>query len=256
MEATEFNVVTIVKNSQKNILRTLQSVSDQSYPYINHIVIYGESIDNTLNSIQSFPHCKNYKIFYQLGNGIANAFNLGLSHCSESLILFLNSGDYLVDDQVIAMIVASYNEKNWPWAFGETISFSKKGRLKRHIKQRSNWQKDLFRYKNVICHQSTIYSTKLVSKIGLYDESLILGMDYDFNIRASLAANPFRLFFPISYYDTSGLSSTKLFQGFEYYRKVRNKYFNLSYKEALLLNITYLLKTTLRFFMLPIKILL
>lgn len=252
----QVDVITIVRNSSDSILKTLDSISDQSYPHIHHIIIDGNSEDNTVSIINQYEHRKKNSIFPQNGIGIANAFNEGLMKSSGDLVIFLNSGDTFFDDLVIAKIVDSYVEMKWDWAFGETISISRKGHLKRHVKQHSYWKQELFFYANPMCHQSSIFSKNLINSVGLYDENLTLEMDFDYNIRSSLISSPHLLYFPISCYDVSGISSIKVFRANDMHRRVRRKYFELDTLADFLVESICWLHTFKRFLMIPLKTLL
>ncbi|KAM3092407.1 glycosyltransferase family 2 protein [Phormidesmis sp. 146-35] len=249
----QLDVVTLSRNSSKVIPATLESVSSQTYCHINHLIIDGGSTDRTLDIIQDFDHGKSLSIVDQQGSGITNAFNIGLSHSTGHLIIFLNSGDVFVDENVVARLVESYRSDRWLWAFGETISRSRRKYLKRHIKHPQRWQQELFLYGNPICHQSAVFSREILEKVGRYDEQLFLEADYDFNVRASLVAPPHLLRFPVAYYDTTGVSSTKVFESYLCHRKLRRKYFSFNPVRNFLLDATCLLKTTKRFLMIPAK---
>lgn len=248
------DVITIVKDGEYNIIKTLKSVSSQSYNLINHIIVDGNSIDSTLNIIHSFNHSKNCRVYSQNIMGIATAFNEGISNSSGNLVIFLNGGDSFVDSNVITNIVDSYETNNWLWAFGETISVSHKGYFKKHNKQYSKWKQELFLYGNPICHQSTIFSKEIIQKVGLYDECLSLEMDYDFNVRTSLIAQPYLLHFPISYYDTTGISSVRVFKSYKIHRELRKKYFTLPLTHNFVIDSVCFFKAVKRFCLTPIKL--
>ncbi len=254
MLPTYVDIVTIARNSDSVILKTLESVSSQTYEYINHIIVDGESTDKTLQVIQNFSHKKKIAIHSQAPLGISNAFNTGLSKSCGELVIFLNSGDRLVSNNIVQQILDSYQAKNWLWAVGETISVSRRGYLKRHVRQHSKWEQKLFWYRNPVCHQSTIFSHKLIEQVGLYNEQLSLEMDYDFNIRCSLVADPFLLYLPISYYDTCGVSSRRVFQSYFMQSEIRKKYFPLSITRNLIIESVGFLKAIQRLFMIPIKL--
>lgn len=246
-------VITLAKNSESVIHETLESVSLQSYKSIYHLLVYGDSNDQTLDIIKSYKSLKKMFIVFQSGKGIANGFNLGIDNSSEEIIIFLNAGDIFVDVDVVQNVVDSYSKYSWDWAFGEKISTSKNKSLKRHTKQYDKWSEDLLFWRNPICHQSTFFSKKFVESIGYYDESLSIGMDYDYNIRASKVTPPHLLYFPIAYYDTTGLSSRKVFESFFLARTIRDKYFSLAPQKRLFLDIIGFFKATLRFIMIPFK---
>ena len=248
------DIVTIADKIDDAVLITLNNVSQQSYQDINHIVIYRQASNLELELLRTFSHNKKFSFYPQVGSGISSAFNHGIKQSSGQLLLFLNSGDSLVSVDVVERIVESYREHQWLWASGETISVSKNKYLKKHRKQRQAWHNSLFWYGNPVCHQSTIYSRQLVEQIGLYNESLSIGMDYEYNIKANLLSSPTLLYFPISYYDTTGISSIKVFRQFANYRRIRDRYFQLSWFNRLKVDTYCLVKSIYRLAMVPAKL--
>ena len=181
VDSIDIYVITITSKIDNALFITLNNVSQQTYRDINHLVIYRQATDAELVKLNSFKHSKNLFFYPETGRGIAAAFNDGLKHSQGKLVLFLNSGDTLVCDDALDRVIQSYIKNNWLWATGETISVSKRRFLKKHLKQRQTWSNSLFWYGNPVCHQSTVYSRNLIEKIGLYNESLSIGMDYDYN---------------------------------------------------------------------------
>lgn len=248
------DVVTITCKVDATLLNTLQSVSNQSYEAINHIVIYQESQDLNLEKLQVFNHQKRLLFYPQKGQGISSAFNSGINRSQGELTLFLNSGDTLVSPNVIERVVNDYRQHQWLWATGETISLSKNKFIKRYRRQHKSWRDSLFFYGNPICHQSTLYSRKLIKKSGLYNESLSLGMDYEYNLRANKFSNPRLLYFPIAYYDTTGVSSIKVFKQFFSHRNIRDRYFELPWLKQIQVDLYCFTKALYRLAMVPAKL--
>lgn len=250
----KIDIITIANEIDDLLFDTLNNVSNQTYQYINHVVVYRQATSEKLAKIKEFCHSKKLSTYAQNSLGIASAFNDGIKQSSGQLLLFLNSGDSLVSDSVIEKIIKSYQEDKWLWASGETISVSKNKYLKKHRQQRQTWHNSLFWYGNPVCHQSTIYSRQLVEQIGLYDESLLIGMDYEYNIKANLLSSPTLLYFPISYYDTTGVSSIKVFKQLASYRRIRDRYFQLSWFNRLKVDTYSLFKSIYRLAMIPAKL--
>lgn len=250
------DIVTITAKIDDALFATLNNVSQQQYCAINQIVIYHHASDAELKRLQAYSHRHNFAYYPQVGSGIASAFNEGIQHGQGTLILFLNSGDTLITDDVTQRVVDSYAQDKWLWATGETISLSRHRYLKRHCKQPQVWRETSFWYGNPVCHQSTFYSRQLIEKIGLYREDLSMGMDYEYNIRANLIAHPTLLHFPIAYYDTTGVSSIKVFQQFTNHRHIRDHHFKLSWFKRLKADVYCLLKSFYRLAMIPAKLLL
>ena len=251
---TYIDVITIANEIDDVLFTTLNNVSQQSYEAINHIIIYRQASDMEVEELANFNHQKNFLFYSQQGKGIASAFNNGIERSQGNLILFLNSGDTLVADDVIDRVVQSYNQDKWLWAMGETISVSRNRYLKKHRPQHKTWDNNLFLYGNPVCHQSTFYSRDLIDRVGKYNESLPLEMDYEYNIRANLVSSPTLLYFPVAYYDTTGVSSIRVFRQFNHHRRIRDRYFPLPQLERIKVDTYCLLKSILRLAMVPAKL--
>ena len=256
VDSTYIDIITITSTIDDALFTTLNNVSQQTYQAINHIIIYRQASEIKIDRLQNFKHRKNLFFYPEQGRGIASAFNDGIKHSRGELILFLNSGDTLVTEDAIAKVAQSYIQNSWLWATGETISVSKKRYLKKYLKQRQTWSDNLFWYGNPVCHQSTFYSRRLIDKVGLYNESLTIGMDYDYNVRSSKISSPTLLYFPIAYYDTTGVSSIRVFKQFANYRRIRDSYFKLSTFNRWKIDSYCLLKSIYRLAMIPAKLLL
>ena len=82
------SIITICLNSSKTISRTLESVRDQKYELIEHIIIDGNSSDETLKICKKFGHIS--KIISEKDSGVYQAFNKGLKMASGDIVGFLN----------------------------------------------------------------------------------------------------------------------------------------------------------------------
>ena len=72
----KISIITISFNAKSTIEKTLQSVANQSYKNIEHIIVDGGSTDNTLEICNSFSHIS--KIISESDNGVYDAFNKGI----------------------------------------------------------------------------------------------------------------------------------------------------------------------------------
>ena len=50
------SIITVTYNSANTILTTLNSVKSQTWNSIEHIIIDGNSSDNTMEIVNNFPH--------------------------------------------------------------------------------------------------------------------------------------------------------------------------------------------------------
>jgi glycosyltransferase involved in cell wall biosynthesis len=85
------SIITITYNDYDGLKRTLSSIPD--YDFIESVVINGGSDKATLDLLNSHKG----KVINEKDEGIADAFNKGIANSSGSAIMFLNSGDELIE---------------------------------------------------------------------------------------------------------------------------------------------------------------
>ncbi len=177
-----FTIITCTKNSSKFIGKCLNSVKKQTFRDFEHLIIDGKSKDGTLELVKKFKN----QIISTAPSGIANAMNLGITNSSGEYLYFLNSDDYLFNDQVLEN-VHHYLESNpeLDWVFGnihETDGVKTIGYPPfRKIFQGKH--PNLLKYYNYIPHQATFIKKQVFSDFGLFDESLSSMLDPEYWLR-------------------------------------------------------------------------
>src|SRR5690349_24518785 len=78
------SVITVCFNSANTIRHTLESIKNQTYLNIEHIIIDGASTDKTLQIVQDFPHVS--KVISERDKGIFDAMNKGIRYASGDII--------------------------------------------------------------------------------------------------------------------------------------------------------------------------
>ena len=97
------SVIIAVYNGAKTLQRCIDSISNQTYPNKEIIIIDGGSTDSTVDIIRSNQD----QIAYwrsEPDNGIYNAWNKALDHVNGDWICFLGSDDYLWKNDVFKEI--------------------------------------------------------------------------------------------------------------------------------------------------------
>ena len=103
-----FSIITVVKNDDKNIKKTIYSVSKQTYKNFEYIIIDGNSKDKTLNEIIKNKKNVNY-LLSEDDLGIYDAMNKGLHKSNGKFIVYLNSGDTFTKN-ALSFIYEKYSE--------------------------------------------------------------------------------------------------------------------------------------------------
>jgi len=89
--------VTVVRNNEKTIRRCIESVQEQSYKNVEHIIIDGNSTDKTLDIIKEYESVIDY-FASEDDLGLYDALNKAIELTTGHLILVLNSDDWLPSD--------------------------------------------------------------------------------------------------------------------------------------------------------------
>ncbi len=105
------SIVTVVYNGEEYLEQTIQSVINQSYEYLEYIIIDGGSTDRTLEIIAKYNDYIDYWIS-EPDNGIYNAMNKGTKLATGSHVLHLNADDLLFEPKGLDFLHRAHFEDN------------------------------------------------------------------------------------------------------------------------------------------------
>ena len=93
---SNFSIVTVVYNAFSKIIRTIESILNQSFPVYEYIIIDGNSNDDSLQTINSYKYLftdKNIRfiVVSENDNGIYDARNNGILLSTGDWIGILNA---------------------------------------------------------------------------------------------------------------------------------------------------------------------
>ena len=101
-------IITINYNNSEGLKCTVNSVLNQSFTDFEYVVIDGASKDDSVEFLQSIKS-KNFEYISEPDTGIYNAMNKGIERAKGKYLLFLNSGDYLENENVLDIIQLFFN---------------------------------------------------------------------------------------------------------------------------------------------------
>lgn len=197
------SVVTITFNNYSELMDTVESLKDQSE--IQHVVINGGKSEETLKFLKNYSG----KSLSEKDFGISDAFNKGLRESDGDAVVYLNSGDKLIDPHYYRE-AASLLEKDPTIDFVHAeIHFLDTIAGKLLLKPGDKLPSMPF------LHPTLIVRKSIFEKIGGFDLNWRSGMDLDFVYR--LLKNGSRGHYisrPVVEMDGRGISSAKPFLGF------------------------------------------
>jgi len=176
-----FTVISAVKNSDSTIGYTLESVRNQIFKDMEHIVIDGGSDDQTLDILKSYQSAYNLTYLSEPDDGIADALNKGLRLARGKYILVIQGDDRLLNSKIFQDVyrvlkTQEYAIYSCPVIFDHPI----KGKVIRKP-IRLLWY---LHFKFILPHQGCFVHRRVFEEIGGFRKEFSIGMDYDFFYRA------------------------------------------------------------------------
>lgn len=172
------SVITVNLNNEAGLLRTMNSVLNQSYDNYEYIIIDGGSADGSREIIQEYSERLTYHIS-EPDKGAYDAMNKGIANSSGDYLIFLNSGDLFMDPNSLKNLIVNSNEKDI--VYGELL-------VKSDFKE---WKKsypivltkDYFKIES-LPHPAMLIKRKLFNTVGNYDLKFKICSDWAFYLKA------------------------------------------------------------------------
>ena len=185
------SVITIVKNAELTIEKTIASLKSQTYKNIQYIIIDGASTDNTKKIVES--HSDLVDIFIsEPDDGTSDALNKALTYVKGKYFITLSADDWLGED-FLNTAVNALTKSNADLFFGAMSMYHPSGELIETYRQNENIKFCLSRGDG-INFPSIMWKNSYFEKIGGFDLSLKYCNDLEWLLRAYSINEPFCVF--------------------------------------------------------------
>ncbi len=163
----------------------ITSIYNQDYPEVEHIIIDGGSKDDSVSVLEKHHDKLKYWIS-EPDKGQTDAINKGLKIATGDIITWINSDDQLTPGALTKVMEHFSKNHNVDLIHGKTILFTSKG--KETISQGNYLQGLPQAYLSGMTfpQPSSFFTKKALDAVGLPDEKLSFGMDYDLFLRMAL----------------------------------------------------------------------
>ncbi len=183
----KISVITPSLNQARFIERTICSVLDQDYPYLEYIIMDGGSSDGTITILEKYE--KRLKWFSQKDHGQADAINKGVSMATGDIIAYINSDDIYQPGalRMVGEYFSTHPEIKWLTGKCKIID-EHDCEIRRSITVYKNFLLRHYSYSlllvtNPISQPATFWRRAVVDEFGLLDKTEHLVMDYDYWLR-------------------------------------------------------------------------
>lgn len=181
-------IITSTYNVAQDLHWTIDSITGQSYPYIQWIVADGASKDGTVDILKQHSDVIDYW-FSEPDTGIYDAWNKALEHVQGDWVQFIGAGDELFESQTLEKAAVHLKEAypTYDLVYGKVMHISEKGRAELYISGEP-WE----RYKNKwstygrpeIPMHPAIYHHKILFKNNNFDAQLKISADSLFILKS------------------------------------------------------------------------
>jgi glycosyltransferase involved in cell wall biosynthesis len=175
-------IITSSFNSALTIKDTLESVANQTYDNIEHIIIDGASKDDTLKIVSEYPSVS--KVISEPDKGIYDAMNKGLQLATGDIIGILNSDDFYPHSHIISKVVSCMNNHKSDTLFADLqfVDSLNTDKITR------TWHAGSFKKNKFLTgwmppHPTFFVRKEIYEKYGLFNLTLRSAADYELMLR-------------------------------------------------------------------------
>lgn len=178
------SVITVSFNSAATIGDTLSSLSEQTWPEIEHIVIDGGSTDDTLEIVRrSGKHLAH--VVSESDSGIYDAMNKGVAAATGEIIGFLNADDRYAHKDVLRDVANAMASGEIDAVFGDAAFFRPEdpnGVVRRYRSAR--FRPDRIAWGWMPAHPSLFVRREIFRRVGPFSTEFRIAGDFEWIARA------------------------------------------------------------------------
>lgn len=179
----KISIITPVFNGRETIRETINSVLNQEYRDIEHIVIDGHSTDGTLEMITGYRD-QIAKMVSEPDQGIYDALNKGIRLASGDIIGILHAGDLYSHDRVLRRVVEGFEENNKDSCYGDLqyVDPNDPKKVTRYWKS-SPYRDGKFKLGWMPPHPTFFVKREIYEKYGSFNQEFRIAGDYELMLR-------------------------------------------------------------------------
>ena len=175
-------IVTPSLNQGRYLRAAIDSVVGQDYPRIEYFVVDGGSKDDSVNILASYGD--RLKWVSEPDKGQANAINKGFRQARGSILGWLNSDDTYAPGAIAKVVETFESHPGVGLVYGNGAILNEAGDVVRgfdEIEPFSLWR--LVHFLDYILQPAAFFRRDALLQVGLLDEHLEFGLDWDLWIR-------------------------------------------------------------------------
>lgn len=175
--AGRVTIITAIFNAAPTLTHCIESVLNQDYPHIEHLLIDGGSTDGTLDILASYGDRITW--ISEPDRGIYDAWNKGIARATGEWIAFLGADDAYLPGAISAYMTAcAHSDADYVSSFVRWVPAQGNPRIRG-----GPWQWPAFQRYMTTAHVGSLHRTSLYRRYGTYDLSYKIVGDYELLLR-------------------------------------------------------------------------
>lgn len=185
----KISIITAVFNRVDSIADAVQSVQDQSWHNLEHVVVDGASVDGTIQVLMTCLKESNragYEAIFvsERDHGIYDALNKGLALATGEVIGFMHSDDFYADTDILDCVATAFSNPAVEAVYGD-LDYVSKYNSKRIIRR---WRSGVYSPLKLARgwmppHPTLFLRRSVIERWGGFDTEYRIAADYDAILR-------------------------------------------------------------------------
>ena len=177
------SVVTAVFNRANSVAASIESVQNQSWANLEHVIQDGGSTDGTVEIIQQRAQ-DNTMFASELDSGIYDAINRGITRATGDIIGLMHSDDMFAHAKVVEKVATAFENPVVDGVYGDLqyVAANNPKRVIRHWRS-GDYHPALLAQGWMPPHPTLYLRREVFDRFGLYDTSYRIAADYDAMLR-------------------------------------------------------------------------
>jgi glycosyltransferase len=179
----KISIITVTYNSAATLEQTIQSVTGQTYPHIEYIIVDGKSTDDTLKIVEKYKD-RISKIISEKDAGLYDALNKGIDMATGDVIGILHSDDFYVNKEVIKKYAVVFSETHCDAVYSDLYYVDKNNTDKIIRKWKSGtYSKNAFINGWMPPHPTFFVKKEAYQRFGKFNLDFKSAADYELMLR-------------------------------------------------------------------------
>jgi glycosyltransferase involved in cell wall biosynthesis len=166
------SVIVPVYNAERHVNAAIDSILAEQYPSLEIIAVDDGSTDGSAQILKDYPEITYY---YQSNRGPGAARNVGIKQAKGEILLFLDADDLFPKGKIMRQLTLLLSNPKLQLVLGKSEYFFEEGATTDVLR----FPDDSYQVHNIMMG-AAIFRRSVFDQIGLMEESLRYGEDFDF----------------------------------------------------------------------------